>query len=76
MTSSPLYPQSNGKAKKGVYIVKQLLKKAQDNNSDPCLALLSYRASPLEHGLSPAEILMDVGYAARFHTLQDENRKE
>ncbi|XP_054864601.1 uncharacterized protein K02A2.6-like [Amphiprion ocellaris] len=58
VTSSPLYPQSNGKAEKGVHIVKQLLKKAQDSKADPYLALLSYRASPLEHGKSPAELLM------------------
>ena len=58
VTSSPLYAQSNGKAEKGVHIVKQLLKKAQESHSDPYLALLSYRTSPLEHGKSPAEILM------------------
>lgn len=58
VTSSPLYPQSNGKAEKGVHIVKQLLKKARDSKADPYLALLSYRASPLEHGRSPAELLM------------------
>ncbi|KAI7804246.1 hypothetical protein IRJ41_003255 [Triplophysa rosa] len=58
VTSSPLYPQSNGKAEKGVHIVKQLLKKAASSKGDPYLALLNYRASPLEHGLSPAEILM------------------
>ncbi|KAK1796050.1 hypothetical protein P4O66_009145 [Electrophorus voltai] len=32
VTSSPLYVQSNGKAEKGVHIVKQLLK---DDNADP-----------------------------------------
>uniref|UniRef100_A0A3B3QWT0 Integrase catalytic domain-containing protein n=1 Tax=Paramormyrops kingsleyae TaxID=1676925 RepID=A0A3B3QWT0_9TELE len=58
VTSSPLYPQSNGKVEKGVHIVKLLLKKAGDSRSDPYLALLNYRASPLEHGVSPAEILM------------------
>ena len=58
VTSSPLYAQSNGKAEKGVHIVKNLLKKAQESGSDPYLALLSYRASPLEHGMSPAELLM------------------
>ncbi|KAL7856584.1 hypothetical protein SRHO_G00154830 [Serrasalmus rhombeus] len=58
VTSSPLYPQSIGKAEKGVYILKQLLKKASDSNPDPYLALLSYRASPLECGLFPAEPLM------------------
>ena len=59
VTSSPLYAQSNGKAEKGVHILKQLLKKAADSASDPYLALLSYRASPLECGLSPAELLMN-----------------
>ncbi len=58
VTSSPFYPQSNGKVEKGVHIVKLLLKKAEDSRSDPYLALLNYRASPLEHGVSPAEILM------------------
>uniref|UniRef100_A0A673AT44 Integrase catalytic domain-containing protein n=1 Tax=Sphaeramia orbicularis TaxID=375764 RepID=A0A673AT44_9TELE len=58
VTSSPLYPQSNVKAEKGVHIVKRLLKKARDSKADPYLALLSYRASPLEHGKSPAELLM------------------
>lgn len=59
VTSSPHYPQSNGQAEKGVHILKQLLKKATDSTSDPYLALLSYRASPLQCGLSPAELLMN-----------------
>lgn len=58
VTSSPLFPQSNGKAEKGVQIAKKLLQKAKDSGSDPYLAFLSYRASPLEHGKSPAELLM------------------
>ncbi|KAG1928055.1 protein NYNRIN-like [Pimephales promelas] len=49
ITSSPHHAQSNGKAGKGVHIVKQLLKKASEGKSDPYLALLSYRATPLEH---------------------------
>jgi len=36
VTSSPLHAQSNGKAEKGVHILKQLLKKAADSGSDPC----------------------------------------
>uniref|UniRef100_A0A8C6MIL3 Integrase catalytic domain-containing protein n=1 Tax=Nothobranchius furzeri TaxID=105023 RepID=A0A8C6MIL3_NOTFU len=58
ITSSPLFPQSNGKAEKRVQIVKHLLRKAKDSHADPHLALLNYRASPLEHGVSPAELLM------------------
>lgn len=59
VTSSPMYTQSNRKAEKGLHILKQFLKKAADSNCDPYLALLSYRASPLECRLSPAELLMN-----------------
>ncbi len=58
VTSSPHYPQSNGLVEKGVQIVKRILKKAAENAEDPHLAILNYRASPLENGLSPAEMLM------------------
>ena len=64
VTSSPLYPQANGPAEKGVHILKRLLKKARNSKTDPYLALLSYRASNLECGASPAELLM------RRNTLQ------
>uniref|UniRef100_A0A8C8DF64 Integrase catalytic domain-containing protein n=1 Tax=Oncorhynchus tshawytscha TaxID=74940 RepID=A0A8C8DF64_ONCTS len=58
ISSRLLYPKSNGKAEKGVQIVKRLLKKAAHSGTDPFLAVLSYRASPLECVRSPAEILM------------------
>ncbi|KAA8577518.1 hypothetical protein FQN60_009173 [Etheostoma spectabile] len=76
VTSSPLYAQSNGKAEKGVHIVKQLLKKARESDSDPCLALLSYRASPLEHGLSPAEILMGRRLRTTLPYTSEQKQKE
>lgn len=47
VTSSPHYAQSNGQAEKGVHVLKQLLKKAAESDSDPYLALLSSRATPL-----------------------------
>lgn len=74
VTSSPLYPQSNGLAEKGVQIVKRLLKKAAETGEDPYLALLNYRASPLECGRSPGEILMNRKLRTRLpsaeHLLQ------
>lgn len=81
VTSSPLFAQSNGKAEKGVHIVKQLLKKARDGNTDPYLVLLSYRASPLKHGKSPAELLMGrrlcttLPYIAQQKTHKDLRQK-
>lgn len=38
--------------------MKRILTKATEAGEDPYLAILNYRASPLENGLSPAEILM------------------
>ena len=52
--SSPKHPQANGEAERAAKTFKQLLKK----NKDPYMALLMYRASPLQNGFSPAELFM------------------
>ncbi|XP_046346219.2 uncharacterized protein K02A2.6-like [Haliotis rufescens] len=59
VTSSPAYPQSNGKAEQAVKTAKQLLKKAKQAKSDPYLAILNFRNTPTQ-GLdsSPAQRLM------------------
>ena len=53
ITSSPKLPQANGEAERAVQTVKNALKKEED----PAKALMSYRATPLENGYSPAEML-------------------
>ena len=60
-TSSPHFPQSNGKTKRAVHTVKMLLKKADD----PYMALLAYHNTPLHMGYSIAQLLM----SRRLHTL-------
>ena len=55
ITSSPLFPQSNGQAERMVQIIKKLFRKSEDIYQ----GLLSYRSTPLPWcNLSPAELLM------------------
>lgn len=57
-TSSPHYPQSNGRAEAAVKTVKKLYEKAMEDRQDPHLALLAWRNTPAEQlGLSPAQIM-------------------
>uniref|UniRef100_A0A3P9K7U7 Gypsy retrotransposon integrase-like protein 1 n=1 Tax=Oryzias latipes TaxID=8090 RepID=A0A3P9K7U7_ORYLA len=58
-TSSPGFPQSNGKAESAVKTAKRLLHKAKASGLDPYLALLDHRNTPSQ-GLysSPAQRLL------------------
>jgi len=58
ITSSPIYPQSNGLAERTVKTVKRLLDKAKASGNDPYLAMLEYLNMPLEDQASPAQLLM------------------
>jgi transposase InsO family protein len=59
VTSSPRYPQSNGKAESAVKTAKRLMEKALDAKSDPYLAILEHRNTPSD-GMttSPAQRLL------------------
>ena len=53
VTSSQELPQANGEAERAVQTIKNALRKEKD----PGKALMCYRATPLENGYSPAEML-------------------
>ena len=56
--SSPKYPRSNGFIERSIQTVKGVLTKAKESGSDPYLALLCLRTTPVDQNLpSPAEIL-------------------
>ena len=58
--SSPFYPQSNGFIEQMVQTLKTTFKKCKPSKSDPYLALLSLRSTPIDVYLpSPVEILFD-----------------
>ena len=57
-TSSPTYAQSNGQIEIFVSVVKQMLRKADEEGRDPYLALLAYRNTAVTGmSYSPAQML-------------------
>ena len=55
-TSSPMHPQSNGKAESAVKTAKTIMKRARDAKTDAWKAVLEYRNTPSQGlGSSPAE---------------------
>ncbi|XP_022797523.1 uncharacterized protein K02A2.6-like [Stylophora pistillata] len=72
VTSSPEYPQSNGKVENAVKTAKSLMKKSASTNSDFQLVLLDWRNTPTE-GMksSPAQRL----FSRRTRTLLPTSKK-
>ena len=70
VTSSPYYPMGNREAERAVKTIKSLLGK----ETDPYLALLSYRATPLQVGYSPAELLMSRRLRTNIPTIREFRR--
>ena len=63
--SSPRYPQSNGFIKAMAKTAKNIMDKAEESGSDPHLAMLIYRSTPIRPGqLNPAELLTQRKYKA------------
>ena len=57
-TSSPHYPQSNGFIERMIQTVKATLKKCKETKTDPEMALLCLRSTPVDSTLpSPSELL-------------------
>lgn len=58
-TSSPLFPQSNGQVERTVGTIKSILKKCFNDKTDPYLAILELRNTPIDNNLySPAQLLL------------------
>ena len=65
-TSSPRYPQSNGRAESAVKMAKSLMRKAVHANQDAWIAILEYRNTPVQsRGVSPVKQFF--GHATRTH---------
>ena len=63
ITSSALYPKSNGFIERMIQTVKNLLNKSDAAGHDPYLALLSYRTTPIDSNLpSPGKVLNQRDY--------------
>ena len=58
VTSSPHFAQSNGLAERTVQTVKRLFDKSKTERKDLYICLLEYRATQLDIGSSPAQLLM------------------
>ena len=67
VTSSPLYPTSNGFIERTVQTVKKLFTKAKESGGYPHLAMSCLRTTPIDHNLpSPCELLNGRRYISNL----------
>ena len=65
--TSPYYSQANGFIERHVQTVKRLFQKCKESNTDPHMAMLILRSTPLDHNLpSPAELLNSRVYKSNI----------
>ena len=70
VTSSPLFPQSNGCIERTVQTIKRMLTKARETCSDPHLAMLRLRTTQVDHNLPyPSEQLNGRQYKSNLPTV-------
>jgi len=68
-TSSPRWPQANGRSENAVRTAKRLMTKAAEAGSDPFLSLLDWRNTPSEQlGLSPTQLMFGRRTRSRLPT--------
>ena len=72
ITSSPGYSQSNGLAEKTVQTAKRILEKSKESNSNPLIAILEYRSTPVDNLASPAQLLMGRQLRSTLPTTHDQ----
>jgi len=66
-TSSPSYPQSNGKIENSVKTAKMIVQKALESGTDLFLTLLDWRNCPsADLGQSPAQLMMGMRTRTRL----------
>jgi hypothetical protein len=74
VTSSPLYPQSNGFIERMVQTVEHTLTKAKETGSDPHMAMLCLRTTPIDHNTpAPCELLNGRRYQSNVPAVSSVN---
>ena len=78
ITSSPIYPQSNGLAERTIQTYKQLIRKAISLEQDPYMAILNWRNTPIVDSKSSAQLLFNrrtrTQLPTRDEALEPENQ--